>query len=182
MHAYVLIRSVAVVSLLVLVPTFGTNTRAQRKNKATAEIFGVVKGADGAPVVLHLLALDDNPLRYYGGYEETAAKLEIEVSGDSGQLNVRVLPDASLPMAEPSVSETCSKSAYPEPAVVLFPDPMFVQEIANVEPELDFTAQLRLFHSTAFGDRNNPTLQILAVPPGHYRALAIQGPGIRGSR
>jgi hypothetical protein len=64
---------------------------------------------------------------------------------------------------------------------VLFPDPMFVQEIANGEPELDFTAQLRLFHSTAFGDRMNPTLQILAVPPGDYRALAIQGPGIMGS-
>jgi hypothetical protein len=54
--------------------TFGTNTHGQGKNKATAEIFGVVKGADGAPVVLHLRALDDNPVRYYDGYEETAGK------------------------------------------------------------------------------------------------------------
>jgi hypothetical protein len=74
MHAYVLIRSLAVLSLVVLVLTFGTNTHAQGKNKATAEILGVVKGADGAPVVLHLRALDDNPVRYYDGYEETAGK------------------------------------------------------------------------------------------------------------
>jgi hypothetical protein len=47
--------------------TFGTNTNAQGNNKATAEIFGVLKGADGAPVVLHLRALDDNPVRYYDG-------------------------------------------------------------------------------------------------------------------
>jgi hypothetical protein len=84
-------------------------------------------------------------------------------------------------MAEPSLSETCSKSAYPEPAVVLFPDPMFDGVIANPEPELDSTVQLRLFRGTSFGDRNNPKLQILAVPPGKYRALAIQGPGIMSS-
>jgi hypothetical protein len=80
-------------------------------------------------------------------------------------------------MAEPSVSETCSKSKYPDPTVVLFPDPISAQAIANAEPGLDFTAQWRPFRSTAFADRNNPTLQT----PGHDRALAIQGPGLTGS-
>jgi hypothetical protein len=136
-----------------------------------------------APLYIQSVKLDGREIkgRYFHLATAASAKLEVQVSGDSGQVNARVLPDPSLPMAEPSVSETCSKSAYPEPAVVLFPDPMFAQEIANAEPELDFTAQLRLFRSTAFADRNNPTLQILAVPPGHYRALAIQGPGIMGS-
>jgi hypothetical protein len=136
-----------------------------------------------APLYVQSVKLDGREIkrRYFHLAAAASAKLEVEVSGDSGQLNVRILPDDSLPMAEPSVSETCSKSAYPEPTVVLFPDPMLVQAIANAELELDFTAQVRLLRSTPFGERNNPTLQILAVPPGNYRALAIQGPGIIGS-
>ena len=136
-----------------------------------------------APLYIRSVKLDGREIkrRYFHLAAAASAKLEVEVSGDSGQVNVRVLPDISLPMAEPSVTETCSKSKYPDPAVVLFPDPISAQAIANAEPGLDFTAQLRLFRSTAFGDRNNPTLQILAVPPGHYRALAIQGLGLTGS-
>ena len=74
MRAYVLIRSAAVLSLVVLAPTFCMNTRAPGKNQATAEISGVVKGADGPPPILHLRALDDNPIRYYDGYKERAGK------------------------------------------------------------------------------------------------------------
>ena len=136
-----------------------------------------------APLYVQSVKLDGREIkgRYFHLAAAASAKLEIAVSGDSGQVNVRILPDTSLPMAEPSVSETCGKSAYPEPAVVLFPDPMFAQAIANAEPESDSTVQPRLWRSTSFGDRNHPTLQILAVPPGHYHALAIQGPGITSS-
>jgi hypothetical protein len=134
-----------------------------------------------APLYIRSVKLDGREIkrRYFHLAAAASAKLEVEVSGDSGQVNAQVLPDASLPMAEPSVSETCSKSKYPDPIVVLFPDPISAQAIANAGP--DSTAKWRLFRSTAFGDRNNPTLQILAVPPGHYRALAIEGPGLTGS-
>jgi hypothetical protein len=34
----------------------------------------VVKGGDGTPIVLHLRSLDQNPVRYYDGYEEVTTK------------------------------------------------------------------------------------------------------------
>jgi hypothetical protein len=74
MRVYALIRLVAIPSLVVLALMLCVDAHAQRKNNGTAEIFGIVKGADGAPVVLHLRSLDENPVRYYDGYEETAAK------------------------------------------------------------------------------------------------------------
>lgn len=74
MFAYVQIRSVTVSLLVVLTLMCCVHTHAQQRYSSTAEVFGVVKGAGGAPVVLHLRALDENPLRYYEGYEGKAAK------------------------------------------------------------------------------------------------------------
>jgi hypothetical protein len=135
-----------------------------------------------APLYLQSVRLDGREIngRYFHLSAGTSAKFEIDVNGDSGQVNARVLPDPRLPVAEPSVRETCSKSAYPEYAVVLFPDPLFARPIAGQDADLASTVQPRLFSGTAYGDRDNPTVRIEAVPPGHYHALALQGQGIMG--
>lgn len=136
----------------------------------------------GPLMYLKSLRLDGREIkgRYFHLSAGASPKLEIELSGRSGQVNARVLPDTSLPMAEPSVSETCSKSAYPEYAVVLFPDPLFARPIAGLEPDLASTIQPRLFRGAGYGNWDNPTVLIQAVPPGHYRALALQGRGNMG--
>jgi hypothetical protein len=99
--------------------------------------------------------------RYFYLNAATAAKLDIEVRDDSGQVNARIEPDESLPMAEPPVIGTCSKSSWPQYMVVLFPDPMPTSRV-----------QARLLLGSAFG--GDPKVQIPAVPPGRYRALAMQ--------
>ena len=62
------------VALGIVASPFLANLRAQNRDEAVAELAGVVKGAAGAQLVLHLRRLDDNPIRYYDGYEETTAK------------------------------------------------------------------------------------------------------------
>jgi hypothetical protein len=47
MRAYFLIRSMVVPALVVLA-VFWVDASAQQKKNGTAEVFGVVKGADGA--------------------------------------------------------------------------------------------------------------------------------------
>jgi hypothetical protein len=135
-----------------------------------------------APLYIQSIRLDGREIngRYFHLSAGASAKLEIEVSGESGQVNAKIVPDGSLPMAEPSMFETCRKSAYPQYGVVLFPDPLFVRPIADQEPNSAPNIQPRLLRSTAGGD--DPMLQTLqAVPPGHYRALAVQGPSNVGS-
>lgn len=135
-----------------------------------------------APLYIQSIRLDGREIkgRFFHVSAGASAKLEIEVSGESGQVNAKIIPAGSLPMAEPSVRETCSKSAYPQYGVVLFPDPLFVRPIADQEPNSASTIQPRLLCSTTSGD--DPMLQTLqAVPPGHYRALAVQGPSNVGS-
>lgn len=130
------------------------------------------------PLYLQSVRLDGREIkgRYIHLSAETLPKLEIEVSGDSGQVNAHVVPDASLPAAEPSVDETCSKSAWPQYEVVLLPDPLFDRPIAGQEPNAASVVQPRLLRSTRNGDE--PANQLLqGVPPGHYRALALQAPG-----
>lgn len=124
-----------------------------------------------APLYIRSVKLDGCEIRgrYIHLESVASAKLEVEVSGESGQVNATVLPDHLLPRAEPSVTETCSKSVYPQPVVVLFPEPAVNSSIGEKEAELP-----RLLESTRYGDQNNPTLQILAVPPGRYRALAVE--------
>lgn len=129
-----------------------------------------------APLYIQSVRIDGREIngRFFHLSAGASAKLEIEVSGESGQVNAKIVPDGSLPMAEPSMFETCSKSAYPQYGVVLFPDPLFVRPIADQEPNSASIIQPRLLRSTAGGD--DPLLQTLqAVAPGHYRALAVQG-------
>jgi hypothetical protein len=135
-----------------------------------------------APLYIQSVRIDGREIngRFFHLSAGASAKLEIEVSGQSGQVNAKIVPDGSLPMAEPSMFETCRKSAYPQYGVVLFPDPLFVRPIADQEPNSAPNIQPRLLRSTAGGD--DPMLQTLqAVPPGHYRALAVQGPSNVGS-
>jgi hypothetical protein len=130
-----------------------------------------------APLYIQSVRIDGREIngRFFHLSAGASAKLEIEVSGESGQVNAKIVPDGSLPMAEPSMFETCRKSEYPLYGVVLFPDPLFVRPIADQEPNSDSVVQPRLLRSTTGGD--DPLLQTLqAVPPGHYRALAVQGP------
>ena len=47
---------------------------ARPKTDGTGAVAGVVRGAKGVPVVVHLQPVDDDPTRYYDGYEVTAEK------------------------------------------------------------------------------------------------------------
>jgi protocatechuate 3,4-dioxygenase beta subunit len=133
-----------------------------------------------APLYIQSVRLNGREIkgRYFHVAAAVSANLEVEVSGDSGQVNSRLVPDGSLPIAEPSMDEACRKSIYPEPAVVLFPDPLFDNATEGKKQKVDSNFQPRLFRSTGYGSPDNPTLQVQSVPPGHYRALAIEGPGI----
>ncbi len=134
------------------------------------------------PLYIQSIRLDGREIksRYLHIAATSSAKLEVEVSGNSGQVNARVIPDPSLPLAEPPVQETCSNTAWPQYQVVLFPDPLFPSPPTGQEP--DSTSALpRLLRAERYGDAADPDLQVQAVPPGHYRALAVQTPGIASS-
>jgi len=135
-----------------------------------------------SPLYVQSVRLDGREIkgRYFHLSAETSRELEIEVSGDSGQVNAHIVSDGSLPMAEPSVYETCSKSAWPQYDVVLFPDPLLVRSIAAQQTNSASALQPRLLRSSTNGD--DPRIQqIQAVPPGHYRALEVQAPSLMGS-
>ena len=74
LRAYLLIRSMVAPSVVALALLLCGHAHAQRNKSATGELFGVVKGGDGTPIVLHLRSLDQNPVRYYDGYEDVATK------------------------------------------------------------------------------------------------------------
>jgi|HubBroStandDraft_6_1064221.scaffolds.fasta_scaffold51214_1 hypothetical protein len=134
------------------------------------------------PLYIQSVQLDGREIkgRYFHLSAKTAANLEIEVSGDSGQVNTHIVPGGSQPMSEPSVRETCSKSTYPQYEVVLFPDPLFVRPIAEQEPNSASVVQPRLVRGTRSGD-DPGMLTVQAVSPGQYRALAVQAPSVRGT-
>ena len=98
-----------------------------------------------------------------------AAHLEIEVSGDSGQLNATVAPDPSLPLAEPPIWETCQKQVWPEYQLILFPDPLFSAQSDNVG-----SAEPVVLLGSGVWNADYTRLQVRAVPPGQYRALAAE--------
>lgn len=135
-----------------------------------------------APLFLQSVRLDGREIkdRYIHLSAESSPKLEIEVSSDSGQATVRIVPDPSLPIPEPSTPETCRKEAWPEYEVVLFPEPFFVQPTPGQPPEAQVVHFPRLLRSRRTSD--DATMQLLeGVPPGRYRALALQGPGLTSS-
>ena len=134
------------------------------------------------PLYVQSVRLDGHEIkgRYFHLSAKTTANLEIEVSGDSGQVSTHIVPGGSLPISEPSVRETCSKATYPQYEVVLFPDPLFVRPIAEQEPNSVSVVQPRLVRGTRSGD-DPGILTVQAVPPGHYRALAVQAPSVRGT-
>ena len=97
-----------------------------------------------------------------------SAHLDVDVSADCGELNATVVPDPSLPAAEPPVWETCQRQARPEHQLVLFPDPLFPSDAdagSSVEP--------RLLVGSRWG-ADDSKLRIAEVPPGHYRALTAE--------
>ncbi|MBX7259884.1 MAG: carboxypeptidase-like regulatory domain-containing protein, partial [Candidatus Hydrogenedentes bacterium] len=59
-----------VVRLLLVWAVWGTGSPASVPVERLAELSGVVADSGGRRVVVRLRAMDDNPLRYYDGYEE----------------------------------------------------------------------------------------------------------------
>jgi len=122
-----------------------------------------------APLYIQSVRLDGREIkeRYFHLSAETSSTLEIEVSGNPGKLNARVIPDSSLPLAEPPTRETCSKSVWPEYDLVLFPDPLF----AFVEGS-GSSFEPKIVRGRTYS--NTPSLTGLGVPPGRYRALVAE--------
>jgi hypothetical protein len=122
------------------------------------------------PLYIRAVRLNGHQIRgrYFHLEPAASAHLEVEVSGDSGQLNATVMPDQSLPVAEPPVRETCQTQAWPEYQLILFPDPLF-------SPDADANASIepRVLGGYRWG-ADDSKLRIGAVPPGHYRALAAE--------
>ncbi|MGA2965988.1 MAG: carboxypeptidase-like regulatory domain-containing protein [Terriglobales bacterium] len=105
-----------------------------------------------------------------GGYlhlqADQTARLEVIVSGDSGQMDATVSPDPSLPMPEPPVPETCDSLTWPRYQLILIPDPLPAAETSS--------EKLHLYYGSSVGDFYHPILQALSLPPGHYRVLAAE--------
>jgi hypothetical protein len=129
------------------------------------------------PLYVQSVRLDGREVvgRYFHLTAGNTASLEVVVSDDSGQVKARVIPDGSLPIAEPSVREDCRKSAMPQYVVILFPDPRFVRPDAEQARNPTTGVPPRLLRSGTYQD--DLAFQIRAVPPGHYRALAVQSLG-----
>jgi hypothetical protein len=122
-----------------------------------------------APLYIQSVRLGGREItgRYFHLSAGSSATLEIEVSGDSGKVNARVIPDSSLPMAEPPARETCSKSVWPEYDLVLFPDPLFA-----FVADSDSPSEPKIIRGRTYS--NTPALTGLVVPPGRYRALVAE--------
>jgi len=103
--------------------------------------------------------------RYFHLQPNQSAHLEVVVSGDSGQVYATVTPDPSLPLAEPSVTETCGSRNWPQLHLLLLPDPLRIS---------DSTLSLPRFYLGYPTDVDRPILQALQLPPGRYRAVAAE--------
>ena len=103
--------------------------------------------------------------RYFHLQPNQSARLEVVVSGDSGQVYATVTPDPSLPLAEPSVTETCGSRNWPQLHLLLLPDPL-----RTADP----TLSLPRFYLGGPTDIDRPILQALPLPPGRYRAVAAE--------
>ncbi|MGO8789971.1 MAG: collagen binding domain-containing protein [Terriglobia bacterium] len=122
------------------------------------------------PLYIRSVRLNGHEIRgrYFHLAPAASGHLEVEVSADSGQLDATVTPDPSLPVAEPPVRETCQTQAWPEHQLILFPDPLF-----SPDADADASVEPRVLVGYRWGD-DDSKLRILAVPPGHYRALAAE--------
>jgi hypothetical protein len=122
------------------------------------------------PLYIRSVVLDGREIsgRYFHLPAGHSDSLDIFVSGDSGQVSASVVPDPSLPTPEPSISETCGSRDWPEPQLVLIPEPF------PAETDQASAGEPRVFQGYRAGDAGHPILQALAVPPGHYRALAAE--------
>ena len=116
--------------------------------------------------------------RYFHLSAQASAHLEVEVDDNSGRVDATMVPDPSMPRPDPPVREPCANSslfaprlplAWPQPQIVLFPDPLFpakTNAASSLEP--------RLFRGGLESDGHRTWLQVSGVPPGHYRAVAAE--------
>jgi hypothetical protein len=127
----------------------------------------------GWPLYIESVRLNGRELKgRYLHFDAGTARLDIELRRDSAQVNARIVPDPSLPMAAPPVRETCGKSSGPKYIVALFPDPLFDTPSADKELNPGPLHQPRVLGGSSF--LNPEVVSIQAVPPGKYRALAMQ--------
>ncbi|HKF21594.1 MAG TPA: carboxypeptidase-like regulatory domain-containing protein [Candidatus Angelobacter sp.] len=130
------------------------------------------------PSYIHSVRIDGHEVkgRYFHLSAGTSSQLEIEVRDDAGQVKAQILPDRSVPLAEPPVSVTCEKSAWPWYSVMLFPDPLFADPIA--EQESNSANAVLPLPLLGHWRGANLTYKMPDVPPGHYRALAMESPDV----
>ncbi len=133
--------------------------------------YEVKMAQPGDRLYIRSVRLDGRELRgrYFHLSADQSAHLEVVVDGDSGQLNASVAPDPSLPLPEPSVSETCSSGMRPQYQLVLFPDPL-----SFTEADSALSVEPRVIRGYSVGYADHPTLEARAVPPGHYRVVAAE--------
>jgi hypothetical protein len=101
----------------------------------------------------------------------TFITLDVDVSDDSGQVNVDVSDDTSLPTPEPSVHEECQIQGVPGNEVLLLPETASPDDPnrhdISVPPHF-------LISGPVSADGARVWQKFFNVPPGHYRAIAIQ--------
>jgi hypothetical protein len=108
--------------------------------------------------------------RYLRLSSNEPVNLDIEISGNGGKVDFKVIPDDSLPTPEPHLTEVCRSLpnwAYQGVQVVLLPDPLFATGANGASSK-----ERRIFYSMNVADGNRSWPQINNIPPGHYRALA----------
>jgi hypothetical protein len=124
-----------------------------------------------APLYVRSVMLDGHEVtgRYLRLSASQAAHLDVFVSGDAGRVTASVSPDASLPMAEPSVTETCGSRVWPGYQLILFPD-----SLTLTEADSSVLIKSRVIRGYPFGYADHPSLEAGGVPPGRYRAVAAE--------
>ncbi len=123
------------------------------------------------PLYVRSILIDGHEVRgrYLRLSDAQSAHLEVFVSGNAGRVNASVSPDPSVPLPEPSVSETCGSRLWPEYQLFLFPDPLLFSESGSSQP-----IEPRVIRGYKVGYDDHPSLQAGAVPPGRYRAVTAE--------
>jgi hypothetical protein len=176
MHVRVRIRSVAIPALTALALMTSMDTHAQRPGNGTAGVSGVVLGAGGASVVLHLRTLDDNPVRYYDGYEERAGKDGRFHFADIGAGTYRLEAEAvGLRLPKPEVLTLAAGEKRSDVLVALIPALAICgRATSNGAPvqarvtAVRYNPELGTFTGEGTSSEEDGSFRIAGVEPGIY--------------
>lgn len=145
-----------------------------RMSSIDAGDYAVSLRYDFNQLYIHSIRMNGTALegRHLNLRQGEAAQLEIEISGDGGQVNFSLLSDPSLPMPEPPGTEECRSQplwTLTGMQVILLPDRLVGGgSNGSAFDETDIIRARRV------SDGAKTWYQAWNVPPGKYRAIAAE--------